>query len=129
MGVSRGECRLHIHGDGTPGAAVRIRVDDLEALHAEVGAKNHKCYRPGRQDQEWGTREMTVQDGSGNKLIFHRDLPRPHAVARRRRFATAKHAIAPPSSAIPATARSTSTDFPAEPSPGNSTALSGSFGS
>ncbi|HWU91024.1 MAG TPA: glyoxalase superfamily protein, partial [Kofleriaceae bacterium] len=58
MQVSRGACVLHLsehHGDGTPGTAIRIRVDEL--------------------DQEWGAREMAVQDGSGNKLIFYRDLP------------------------------------------------------
>jgi uncharacterized glyoxalase superfamily protein PhnB len=77
MQVSRGDCVLHIsehHGDATPGSAVRIRVDELEALHAEVSAKNYKNYRPGLTDKEWGTREMTVQDGAGNRLIFFRNL-------------------------------------------------------
>jgi len=77
MGVSRGDCVLHIsehHGDGSPGAHIRIRVDDLEALHAELTAKNYKNYRPGLQDQEWGTREMTVQDGASNQLTFYRPL-------------------------------------------------------
>jgi uncharacterized glyoxalase superfamily protein PhnB len=77
MQVSRGDCVLHIsehHGDATPGCAVRIRVDELEALHAEVSAKNYKNYRPGLTDQEWGAREMTVQDGAGNRLIFFRNL-------------------------------------------------------
>jgi catechol 2,3-dioxygenase-like lactoylglutathione lyase family enzyme len=79
MQVSRGSCVLHLsehHGDGTPGTAIRIRVDELEAFHAELQARPYKNYRPGMQDQEWGAREMTVQDGSGNKLIFYRDLPR-----------------------------------------------------
>jgi uncharacterized glyoxalase superfamily protein PhnB len=75
MGIERGECRIHLsehHGDGTPGTAIRIRVDDLEAFHASL--KPYKYYRPGLQDQEWGTREMVVQDGFGNKLIFYKDL-------------------------------------------------------
>ncbi|HEY3801364.1 MAG TPA: glyoxalase superfamily protein [Kofleriaceae bacterium] len=79
MQVSRGECVLHIsehHGDATPGSAVRIRVDELEAFHAEISAKQYKNYRPGLQDQEWGAREMIVQDGSGNRLVFYRDLGR-----------------------------------------------------
>ena len=77
MGISRGDCRIHLsehHGDGTPGSAIRIRVDELEAYHAELQSRPYKNYRPGLQDQEWGTREMGVQDGSGNKLVFYRDL-------------------------------------------------------
>jgi uncharacterized glyoxalase superfamily protein PhnB len=77
MQVSRGDCVLNIsehHGDATPGSAVRIRVDELEAFHAEISAKNYKNYRPGLKDQEWGVREMTVQDGAGNRLIFFRPL-------------------------------------------------------
>lgn len=75
MGIRRGECRLHLsehHGDGTPGTYVRIRVDELEQLHASLAP--YKYYRPGLQDQDWGCREMVVQDGFGNKLIFYRDL-------------------------------------------------------
>ena len=77
MGVSRDGCELHLsehHGDGSPGAHIRIRVDDLEAFHAELQSRPYKNYRPGLQEQEWGTREMAVQDGAGNKLVFFRDL-------------------------------------------------------
>ena len=77
MGVSREGCALHLsehHGDGSPGALIRIRVDDLEAFHAELQSRPYKNYRPGLQDQEWGAREMAVQDGAGNKLVFYRDL-------------------------------------------------------
>jgi hypothetical protein len=77
MQVSRGDCVLNIsehHGDATPGSAIRIRCDDLEAFHAELQTRPYKNYRPGLEDQEWGSREMTVQDGSGNKLIFYRSL-------------------------------------------------------
>ena len=75
MQVSRGDCVLHLsehHGDATPGSAVRIRVDDLEAFHAELQSRPYKNYRPGIEDQEWGARELCVQDGSGNRLIFYR---------------------------------------------------------
>jgi catechol 2,3-dioxygenase-like lactoylglutathione lyase family enzyme len=77
MQVSRGACVLHLsehHGDGTPGTAIRIRVDELEAFFEELQSRPYKNYRPGLQDQEWGAREMSVQDGSGNKLIFYREL-------------------------------------------------------
>jgi len=77
MQVSRGGCVLHLsehHGDGTPGSAIRVQVDELEALHAELQSRPYKNYRPGLQDQEWGAREMVVQDGSGNRVIFFRPL-------------------------------------------------------
>jgi hypothetical protein len=79
MQVSRDGCVLHLseqHGDATPGSALRIQVDELEAFHAEISAKQYKNYRPGLVDREWRAREMAVQDGSGNRLIFYRDLPR-----------------------------------------------------
>ncbi len=80
MQISFGACVLHLsehHGDGTPGMTIRIRIDELEGYHAQLVAKQYRYYRPSLQDQEWGTREMTVQDGFGNKLIFYRDLPKP----------------------------------------------------
>lgn len=76
MQVSRGGCVLHLsehHGDGTPGTAIRIRVDELEDFFAELQSRPYKNYRPCLQDQEWGARDMAVQDGSGNKLIFYRE--------------------------------------------------------
>jgi uncharacterized glyoxalase superfamily protein PhnB len=79
MQISRGDCVIHLsehHGDATPGSGIRIRCDELEAFHAEISAKHYKNYRPSLQDQEWGTREMTVQDGCGNRLTFYRNLPR-----------------------------------------------------
>jgi len=78
MGISRGNCRLHLsehHGDGSPGAAVRIMVDDVVAYLAELQSRPYKNYNPGLCDQEWGTRELVVQDGASNKLIFFEDLP------------------------------------------------------
>ena len=77
MQVSRGACVLHLsehHGDGSPGACIRIQVDELEELHAELQARPYKNYRPHLQDQEWGTREMVVQDGASNRLVFYRPL-------------------------------------------------------
>ncbi len=77
MGIVRGDCRLNLsehHGDSTPGSYVRVRVDDLEAYHEELSAKAYKYWRPALQDMEWGTREMAIGDGFGNKLIFYRPL-------------------------------------------------------
>lgn len=74
MQVSRGDCVLHLsehHGDCCPGAALRIRVDELDAFYAELLARPYKNCRPGVQDQEWGDRELIVQDGFGNRLVFY----------------------------------------------------------
>lgn len=71
--VSRAGCRLHLtehHGDCCPGAAVRIQVDDLDALAAELQAKPYKYYRAAIEDMPWGTRDMTVKDPFGNRLTF-----------------------------------------------------------
>ena len=71
--VSRDACTLHLsehHGDCCPGAAIRIDVDDLDALHAELSGKDYGFARPGIEDMPWGTREMAVTDPFGNRLIF-----------------------------------------------------------
>lgn len=39
-------------------------------LHRELQAKAYRYMNPGVQEQEWGTREMTVIDPVGNHLIF-----------------------------------------------------------
>ena len=73
MGVSRTGFELHLsehHGDGAPGARVRVLVNDIEALHAEFSTKKYKFARPGIVDQDWGWRELTVGDPFGNKLVF-----------------------------------------------------------
>ncbi len=57
MQVSRGDCVLHLsehHGDGSPGACIRIQVDELEELFAELQSRPYKNYRPHLQDQELG---------------------------------------------------------------------------
>ena len=78
MQVSREGCVLHIsehHGDCTPGAGLRIEVRELDALHAELGAKDYRGANPGIQDQPWGTRDMAIADPFGNRLIFTTDKP------------------------------------------------------
>jgi uncharacterized glyoxalase superfamily protein PhnB len=80
MGLSLGDCKINLsehHGDACPGSTVRIRIDELEAFHQQLTATKYKYYRPGLVDTEWGTRELVVQDGFGNKLVFYRPLPSP----------------------------------------------------
>ena len=54
MGVRRGDCALHLsehHGDATPGASMRIQVSDVDALCAELLARQNAGPRrdPGRR--------------------------------------------------------------------------------
>jgi uncharacterized glyoxalase superfamily protein PhnB len=71
--VSRDGCVLHLtehHGDCCPGAALRIEVDDLDALQAELQGKNRKYARPSIELMPWGSRDMSVKDPFGNRLTF-----------------------------------------------------------
>ncbi|MFB6363385.1 glyoxalase superfamily protein [Paenibacillus elgii] len=73
MQISLGACTLHLsehHGDCCPGAAVRIEVENLEAFHAKLEAKDYKYAKPGLEITPWDTRELTVNDPFGNRLIF-----------------------------------------------------------
>lgn len=73
MGLRRGELELHLsehHGDGSPGANVRVEVAGIDALHAELAAKRYGYGRPGIQEQPWGMRELTVHDPFGNRITF-----------------------------------------------------------
>ena len=71
--VARGDCVLHLsehHGDCCPGAALRIAVDDIEDLHAELAGKTYGYARPVIEDTPWESRELTVRDPFGNRLTF-----------------------------------------------------------
>jgi uncharacterized glyoxalase superfamily protein PhnB len=74
--VSRGECVLHLtehHGDCCPGAAMRIKTDNLEAFHQELHQKNPK-YGPSIEKMPWGTHDMSVKDPFGNRLTFSSEM-------------------------------------------------------
>lgn len=73
MGIVRGDCELHLsehHGDATPGASLRIEVDDVDALCAELCSKSVTHNRPTVREMPWGTRDFTVTDPFGNRLTF-----------------------------------------------------------
>lgn len=74
MQVSREGCALHLsehHGDACPGATVRIAIDDIDALHAELAAKRYGYGRPGVETRPWGLRELAVHDPFANRLVFY----------------------------------------------------------
>lgn len=73
MAVSRDGCLLHLiehHGDGTPGTAIRIEVQDVAAFHRELSDRRYRFARPGLENTPWRTLEVTVADPFGNRLTF-----------------------------------------------------------
>lgn len=74
MQVSRDACTLHLtehHGDCTPGSALRVAVEGLEAYHQELKAKGYRFLNPGLEEMPWGSTEMTVIDPFSNRLTFY----------------------------------------------------------
>ena len=73
MQVSKDGCVLHLsehHGDCSPGAAMRIETDALEAFQQQLIEKQYKYARPGIQETPWGSRDMAINDPFGNRLTF-----------------------------------------------------------
>lgn len=72
MGLVRDEARLHLSsfsGDGVSGGVVRVEVEDVDAVHAELVEKGVRIDTV-PVDQTWGTREMYVKDADGNSIRF-----------------------------------------------------------
>jgi catechol 2,3-dioxygenase-like lactoylglutathione lyase family enzyme len=72
MRVSRGPVALHLSshaGDGTPGSAIVVQVDDVAALHQELRAKNYPFMNPGIEPRGIG-KEVTVLDPASNQVRF-----------------------------------------------------------
>ena len=74
MQVSRGPLVLHLsshHDDGTPGSAVLVETKGLDALHAELRAKEYPFLNPGIGEGPAGGREMQLIDPFSNRLRFY----------------------------------------------------------
>ena len=74
--VSLGGIIIHLsehHGDCSPGAAIRIQVENLKDYHRSL-PKDYRYARPGIEKAAWGTFEMTVGDPFFNKLTFYEEL-------------------------------------------------------
>ena len=72
--VSRGDLILHLsehHGDGTPGARVRVAMRDVADFQAELLAKAYRYMRPGLERTPWKTLETGVIDPFGNHIRFY----------------------------------------------------------
>ena len=74
MAISHSGCRLHLsehHGDGSPGAHVRISADDVDQMCKDLSAKDYKFAKPGGGEKTpWGTIEVTITDPFANRLTF-----------------------------------------------------------
>jgi uncharacterized glyoxalase superfamily protein PhnB len=73
MQVSRDGCVLHLsehHGDATPGSALRIESSDVDELQRELLARQYAYTRPQVEATPWESRELTVRDPFGNRLVF-----------------------------------------------------------
>lgn len=73
MEVSNGGCVIHLsehYGDCSPGAAIRIEVDDIRGLHTILDSKQYSYARPGLESTPWGTIELTVIDPFHNRIVF-----------------------------------------------------------
>ena len=73
MHVSKDDCILHLsehHGDCCPGSAMRIEIKEIEDYQNELIKKQYKNSRPGIQDMPLGSRDMSITDPFGNKLVF-----------------------------------------------------------
>jgi catechol 2,3-dioxygenase-like lactoylglutathione lyase family enzyme len=71
--VSRSGLILHLsehHGDGSPGANLRVMMDGVRAFHAEISAKGYRYMRPGLETTPWNTLETGVIDPFGNLIRF-----------------------------------------------------------
>ena len=71
--ISRGDLQLHLsehHGDGSPGARLRVTMCGIEAFHKELAAKNYRYMRPGLETTPWRTLETGVIDPFGNMIRF-----------------------------------------------------------
>ena len=77
LGLKKGDFQLHLsehHGDSSPGASIRIEIDNLKSFQEKLLKKNYKYSRPGIIKQDWGTMEMIIKDPFGNKLIFYKNI-------------------------------------------------------
>jgi catechol 2,3-dioxygenase-like lactoylglutathione lyase family enzyme len=78
--ISRGKLILHLsehHGDGSPGARLRVMMHGVEALHGEISAKGYRYMRPGLESTPWETLETGVVDPFGNMIRFCQTVDKP----------------------------------------------------
>lgn len=81
MQISKDTCILHLsehHGDGSPGASLRIETTELDAFHKTLLAKQYRYARPDIEETPWGSRDMSIRDPFGNRLTFTETVGSDH---------------------------------------------------
>jgi hypothetical protein len=71
--ISRGNLIFHLsehHGDGSPGARLRVTMRGVETFHREISSKGYRYMRPGLETTPWGTLETGAIDPFGNLIRF-----------------------------------------------------------
>ena len=71
--ISRGDLVFHLsehHGDGSPGARLRVMMTGVEAFHREISSKGYRYMRPGLDKSPMGTLETGAIDPFGNLIRF-----------------------------------------------------------
>jgi uncharacterized glyoxalase superfamily protein PhnB len=77
MQISNGGCIIHLsehHGDCSPGASIRIEVDNIRLFQANLLSKKYKYSRPGIEKTSWNTLEVSVTDPFGNRIVFFESM-------------------------------------------------------
>lgn len=70
--IHRGDVVLHLtehHGDCTPGSAIFLSLDDIDALLEELQTRPYVYAKPGIETVDWG-RQMQIADPFGNRIRF-----------------------------------------------------------
>lgn len=70
--VSRAGLTLHLsehHGDGSPGSAVFVYMNGIQAYHEELASRQYSYMKPGIEELPWG-KMMTVVDPFSNSIRF-----------------------------------------------------------
>ena len=71
--ISKDDIIIHLtehYGDCIPGACIRVRITSIENYQQQLREKDYKYFKPGLQEMEWGTIEMSITDPFGNHIIF-----------------------------------------------------------
>ncbi|MGF6569431.1 catechol 2,3-dioxygenase-like lactoylglutathione lyase family enzyme [Paraburkholderia sp. GAS333] len=72
MQVRRSDLILHLsehHGDATPGSAILVPMQDIDAFHDELHTKDYKYGKPGIDVLPWG-KVLETTDPFGNRIRF-----------------------------------------------------------
>jgi Glyoxalase superfamily protein len=71
--ISRGDLILHLsehHGDGSPGAHLRVTMRGVAAFHRELASKKYRYMRPGLKTTPWKRSKLESEARYGQLRPF-----------------------------------------------------------